>query len=235
MFTHGRHRTVTRSISCSRNSGAPYNPIAINIREGEQYADAFRAISPTCKIPAIVDQDGLDQAPISVFESGAILWYLAEKFGRFLPADVRGRTLASQWLMFQMSSVGPMLGQAMHFHNYAPEPVPYAIERYTTESRHMYGVLNERLAHAEFLAGGYSIADMAVYPWVRFYKRFGVDQSDLPHLGRWMAEIRSRPAVVRAMNVFLEHRLTPEQLSTKQKRVLFQQPALRKDLRSFLE
>jgi GSH-dependent disulfide-bond oxidoreductase len=202
--------------------GCDYIVIPINIRKGEQFSPAFKAINPNCKIPSIVDPDGPDGAPISIFESGAILMYLAEKSGMFLPVATRERYQVIQWLMFQMGAVGPMLGQALHFRNYAPAPVPYGIERYTRESERIYGVLNDRLAQAEFLAGAsYTIADMAVYPWVRFYKRFGVNPEHLTHFMRWLEAIKSRPAVKRGLDVLKENRLRPEQLDDKSKQLLF--------------
>jgi GSH-dependent disulfide-bond oxidoreductase len=202
--------------------GCDYAVVPINIRNGEQFSPAFKAINPNCKIPAIVDSDGRDGAPISIFESGAILMYLAEKSGMFLPVAMRERYQVIQWLMFQMGAVGPMLGQALHFHNYTPVPVPYGIERYTRESERIYGVLNERLAQAEFLAGGsYTIADMAVYPWVRFYKRFGVNPEHLTHFMRWLEAVKSRPAVKRGLDVLKENRLQPEQLDENSKQLLF--------------
>jgi GST-like protein len=202
-----------------------YRMVAINIRKGEQFATDFKAISPNSKIPAIVDLDGPGGQPISIFESGAILMYLAEKHGRFMPANMRGRYGVTEWLMFQMASVGPMMGQALHFHNYTPEPIPYGIERYTREARRLYAVLDERLARSEFLAGSdYTIADMAVFPWVTFYKRLGVNPEHLTHFMRWLATMKARPAVKRGLDVLKEHRLQPEQLDQAAKQLLFEKP-----------
>jgi GST-like protein len=202
--------------------GCDYTVIPINIRKGDQFTPAFKAMSPNCKIPAIVDRDGPGGAPISIFESGAILMYLAEKSGRFMPQQVRERYSVIEWLMFQMASVGPMLGQALHFHNYTPEPVPYGVERYTREAERIYGVLDERLVQSEYLAGSdYTIADIAVFPWVNFYKRLGVNPEHHTHFMRWLAAIKARPAVKRGLNVLKEHRLRPEQLDATAKKLLF--------------
>jgi GSH-dependent disulfide-bond oxidoreductase len=202
--------------------GCAYNVVPINIRKGEQFVPGFRAISPNSKIPAMVDLDGPGGHPISMFESGAILMYLAEKYGRFMPSDMRGRYGVTEWLMFQMASVGPMLGQALHFHNYTPEPVPYGIERYTREAERLYAVLDERLSRSEYLAGSqYTIADIAVFPWVTFYKRLGVNPEHLTHFMRWLATIKARPAVKRGLDILKEHRLQPEQLDPAAKQLLF--------------
>ena len=179
--------------------GLPYTVHWVNINKGEQFAADFLAISPNNKIPAIVDNDGPGGAPISVFESGAILIYLADKTGRFLPAELRARTQVLEWLMFQMGGVGPMLGQAHHFRAYAREKIPYAIDRYSREAARLYGVLDKRLDGREHLAGDYSIADMAVFPWIRLHERQGQDLADFPNLGRWFARIAARPAVAKDM------------------------------------
>ena len=180
----------------------PYRAHAIDIGAGDQFTPEFLAISPNNKIPAIVDPDGPDGKPISLFESGAILLYLAAKTGRFLPADVRGRYEVLQWLMFQMGSVGPMLGQAHHFRIYAPEKIPYAIERYTNEAKRLYGVMNKRLAKSRYIGGAeYSIADIAIFPWLRSWKNQGIDWDDYPHLKGWFDEIAARPAVQRGVEV----------------------------------
>jgi len=152
-------------------------------------------------IPAIVDQDGPGGTPLAVFESGAILIYLAEKTGRFLPTEPRGRALVLEWLMFQMGGIGPMFGQAHHFRRFAPEPIPYAIERYTKETRRLYDVLDARLAAAEYVAGDYSIADMAIYPWTTRWDWQGIDLAELPHVKRWMEALAQRPAVLKGMDV----------------------------------
>ena len=185
----------------------PYRAIAVDIGKGEQFATAFLAISPNNKIPAIVDPDGPDGAPISVFESGAILLYLAAKTGRFLPADERGKWETLQWLMFQMGGVGPMLGQTHHFRIYAPEPIPYAIDRYSNETKRLYGVMDTRLADRPFLAGGdYTVADIAVYPWLRSWQNQGIDWKDFPRLHAWFERIGERPAVQRGVQVLADRR-----------------------------
>ena len=176
-----------------------YRVFLVNLGKGEQFAPSFRAIAPNSRIPAIVDLEPEDgAAPLSVFESGAILWYLAEKTGRFVPARARPRMLALQWLFWQMGGLGPMAGQNGHFRVYAPQRVPYAIERYTRETHRLYGVLNGRLARHEFIAGEYSVADMACYPWIVPYKNQGQEIEQFPHLKRWLGTIGERPATVRA-------------------------------------
>jgi GST-like protein len=197
----------------------PYAAHAVDIGAGDQFKPEFLAISPNNKIPAIVDSDGPGGTPISLFESGAILIYLAGKTGRFLPADVRGKYLALQWLMFQMGGLGPMLGQAHHFRIYAPERVEYAIKRYTSEALRLYGVMDKRLAEAEFFAGEYSIADMAIYPWTRSHANQGVDLADFPHVARWFEAVGARPAVQRGLTVLAERRRP--QMSDKDKATLF--------------
>jgi GST-like protein len=180
-------------------SGTPYRIHPVNISKGEQFAEDFLKTSPNNKIPAIVDTEPKDGgAPISVFESGAVLQYLAEKTGKFLPEDIRGRMDAMQWLFWQMGGLGPMAGQNHHFVQYAPEKIPYAMERYVKETNRLYGVLNKRLADREFIAGAYSIADMASYPWVVPYERQQQNLDDFPHLKRWFHSIAARPAVQKA-------------------------------------
>ena len=182
--------------------GLPYRVHAIDIGKGEQFTPEFLAISPNNKIPALVDSDGPDGQPISLFESGAILLYLAGKTGRFLPEDTRGKYEVLQWLMFQMGGVGPMLGQAHHFRIYAPEKIEYAVERYTNEAKRLYAVMNTRLAKSKYLGGkAYSIADIAVFPWLRSWKNQGIDWADYPHLKGWFDEIGKRPAVMRGVEV----------------------------------
>ena len=182
--------------------GLPYEAIPVNIGAGEQFKPAFLAISPNNKIPAIVDPDGPDGKPISLFESGAILVYLAAKTGRFLPAGDRARFEVLQWLMFQMGGVGPMLGQAHHFRMYAPEKIAYAIDRYTNEARRLYGVIDKRLEGNEWLGGAeYSIADIATFPWLRSWQNQGIVLEDYPHLKRWFDTIAARPAVQRGVRV----------------------------------
>ncbi len=185
--------------------GLEYRVIPVNINEGDQFAPEFLAISPNNKMPAIVDQDGPGGKPYSLFESGAILMYLAEKTGKLMPTDVAGRYDVIQWLMFQMGSIGPLLGQAHHFRIYAPEPIPYAVDRYTREAGRLYGVLDRRLAESAFLAGDYSIADIACFPWLRRPERQGQRHEDFPNLKRWFDTIAARPAVERGVAVLAEH------------------------------
>ncbi|MDP1026557.1 glutathione S-transferase N-terminal domain-containing protein [Sphingomonas sp. KR1UV-12] len=177
----------------------PYQIRTVNIARGEQFAPDFLAIAPNNRMPAIVDHDPAGGgAPVSVFESGAILLYLAEKTGCFLPADLRGRVAVTEWLMWQMGGLDPMLGQNHHFTRYAPEPVPYAIDRYVRETARLYGVLDRRLEGRDFIAGDYSIADMACYPWIVPHALQGQDLADFPNLARWFARIAARPATVEA-------------------------------------
>ena len=187
--------------------GLPYEVRPINIAAGDQFEPEFLKISPNNKMPAIVDREGPDGEPISVFESGAILIYLAEKTGRFLPTDSRARYRTLEWLMFQMGSVGPMLGQAHHFRQYAPEIIPYAIERYTNEAARIYRVIDRRLAESEFMAADeYTIADVAIFPWLRSHDNQGQDLADYPNLKRWYEAVEARPAVARGLEVFAEQR-----------------------------
>lgn len=176
-----------------------YTTIPVDIGAGEQFKPDFLRISPNNKIPAIVDHDGPGCEPISVFESGAILLYLAEKSGGLISPEPRRRWLTIQWLMFQMGSLGPMLGQTGHFRNSAPEPVPYAVKRYTTEAGRLFSVLDRRLGESEYLAGEYSIADIACWPWVRPIERLGHGFQDYPNLERWFDAISDRPAVDRGL------------------------------------
>ncbi len=175
----------------------PYVVHPVDITRGEQFSAGFVAINPNSKIPAIVDDEG----PLTVFESGAILVYLAEKTGRFLPAAGPARYAVLQWLMFQMGGVGPMFGQTHHFLRFAPAPVPYAVERYRNETRRLYGVLDTRLGEVEFLGGDYSIADMATFPWVARHDWQDIDLDDFPNVRRWFDAVGKRPAVVRGMAV----------------------------------
>ena len=184
--------------------GLEYNVIPINIGEGDQFKPEFLAISPNNKMPALVDDDGPGGGPYSMFESGAILIYLAEKTGRFIPSDARGRYDVIQWIMFQMGHIGPMLGQNHHFRRYAPEKIPYAIERYTNEAARLYRVLNTRLEGREYLVGDYSIADIASYPWLRSHEAQGQDLNDFPNVKRWYEAIEARPAVQRGLQVLSE-------------------------------
>jgi GST-like protein len=187
--------------------GLPYRVHAVDIGAGDQFDPAFLAISPNNKIPAVVDPQGPDGEPISLFESGAILMYLAAKTGRFMPASTRGRYEMLEWLMFQMGSVGPMLGQAHHFRIYAPEKIGYAIDRYTNEARRLYGVMNRRLAKSKYIAGPeYTIADIAIFPWLRSWKNQGIAWNDFPNLKGWFDEIAARPAVRRGVEVLAAQR-----------------------------
>jgi GSH-dependent disulfide-bond oxidoreductase len=180
-------------------TGMPYNIIPVNIGKGEQFRPEFLAISPNNRMPAIVDHTPMERgAPISVFESGTILLYLAEKSEQFIARDLRGRVETLQWLFWQMGGLGPMAGQNHHFARYAPEKIPYAIERYVKETNRLYGVLNKRLIDREFIAGAYSIADMAAYPWVVPHEAQGQNLDDFPNLKRWFEAIKARPATVRA-------------------------------------
>ena len=177
----------------------PYRLVPVNIGKGEQFKPDFLAISPNNRMPAIVDHAPLEGgAPISVFESGAILLYLAEKSEAFLPLDVRGRTEVTEWLFWQVAGLGPMAGQTHHFARYAPEKIAYAIDRYVKETARLYGVLNKRLAGREFVAGAYLIADMAAYPWVVPYETQGQNLADFAHVKRWFETIKARPATRRA-------------------------------------
>ncbi len=183
-------------------SETPYRIIPINIGKGDQFGAAFLKASPNNKIPAIVDTEPADGgAPISLFESGAILQYLAEKTGKFLPADLRERFEVMQWLYWQVGGLGPMAGQNHHFGFAAPEKIPYAIDRFVAETARLYGVLNKRLADREFIAGAYSIADMASYPWIVPHQRQQQNLDDFPHLKRWFQAIEARPAVRKAYAV----------------------------------
>ncbi len=180
-------------------AGLPYSIKPVNIGKGDQFQPDFLKIAPNNRMPAIVDHQPKDgNGPLSLFESGAILLYLAEKTGKFIPADLRGRADVLQWLFWQMGGLGPMLGQNHHFSQYAPEKIPYAIDRYVKETTRLYNVLNKRLADRPFVAGEYSIADMAAYPWIVPWERQGQRLDDFPHLKRWFQAIQARPAVVKA-------------------------------------
>ena len=179
----------------------PYNVHPIDITKGAQFEPSFLEISPNNKIPAIVDPEGPAGAPFPLFESGAILIYLAEKTGRFMPTEPDARLRCLEWLMWQMGNYGPMLGQAHHFRRFAPEKIPYAIERYSKEAARLYGVLDTRLGEEEFLAGGYSIADMATYPWTARHPWQGLALEDYPNVKRWFDALSARPAVERGMSV----------------------------------
>lgn len=179
----------------------PYQVQPVDITRNEQFAPAFLAISPNNKIPALVDSDGPDGQPLALFESGAILIYLAEKTGKLLPADGAARYAVLQWLMFQMGGFGPMLGQAHHFLRFAPEPLPYAQQRYRAEARRLYGVLEQQLAEQPFVAGDYSIADIALFPWAARHEWQDIDLADFPQVQRWYHDVAARPAVQRGMAI----------------------------------
>jgi GST-like protein len=206
-------------------TGLPYRIVPVDIGKGEQFKPEFLAISPNNRMPAIVDHRPLDGgSPLSVFESGAILLYLAEKSEQFMPADARGRAEVTQWLFWQTAGLGPMAGQNHHFARYAPEKIQYAIDRYVKETNRLYGVLNRRLADREFVAGGYSIADMAAYPWVVPHEAQGQRLADFPHVARWYESIKTRPATLRA------YELAPQvsaggPLTEEARKVLFGQTA----------
>ena len=207
-------------------AGLPYQLHPVHIGRGEQFKPEFLKIAPNNRIPAIVDQAPADGgAPISVFESGAILLYLADKLGQFIPQDLRGRNVALQWLFWQMGGLGPMAGQNHHFGQYAPEKIPYAIERYTKETARLYGVLNKHLADGrKYIAGEYSIADMACYPWVVPYEKQGQKLEDFPHLAQWFTRVAQRPGTVRAYAVAKTVNVAPT-VDEEAKRVLFGQDA----------
>jgi GSH-dependent disulfide-bond oxidoreductase len=202
--------------------GLPYKVIPVNIGTGDQFKPEFLAITPNHRIPAIVDPDGPGGSPLKLFESGAILIYLSEKCGgRLIPADPVRRYVCLQWLMFQMGGVGPMFGQYNHFANYAPEKLPYAIERYTNEVRRLHRVLDKRLSDAEYLAGSeYSIADIATFPWVRNADKRGINLADYPSVKRWHDAIAARPAVQRGVAVLSDHQRQGA-MTDEEKEILF--------------
>ena len=202
-------------------TGLPYKVIPVDIGAGDQFDPAFLKISPNNKMPAIVDPEGPDGAPIGLFESGAILIYLAEKTGKFIPGDARARLVTLQWLMFQMGHIGPMLGQAHHFLIYAPETHDYAATRYRNEANRLYGVLDRRLAASAYVAGDdYTIADMAIFPWLRRPERQGVDRAEYPNLQRWFEGIDARSAVRRGLEV-LADRIRTGPISEQEREVMF--------------
>jgi GST-like protein len=205
--------------------GLPYNVIPVNISAGDQFKPEFLAFSPNNRMPAIIDPDGPDGKPISVFESGAILQYLGRKTGLFYPSDERGRVNVEQWLMWQMGGFGPMLGQNHHFNHYAPEKIPYAMERYTKETNRLYGVLNTQLGKHAFVAGDYSIADMAMLGWAKLWERQGQNIADFPHVKRWLDTLLARPAVQRGLAVAGELRNTSNMQDPAVRAVLFGQTA----------
>ena len=207
-------------------AGLPYEIVPINIGKGDQFKPDFLKIAPNNRMPAIIDRAPKDGgAPISVFESGAILEYLGDTTGKFFPSDVRARNEVRQWLFWQMGGLGPMAGQNHHFAIYAPEKLPYAIERYVNETNRLYGVLNRRLADRPFVAGDYSIADMAAYPWIVPYKNQGQDLDNFTHLKRWFEAIQSRPATIRAYEKGKAVNSAPPAMTDEARRVLFGQTA----------
>lgn len=207
-------------------AGLPYRVVPVNIGRGEQFKPEFLAISPNNRMPAIVDHEPAGGgAPIGVFESGAILQYLAEKTGQFLPTDVRLRKSVLEWLAWQIGGVGPMFGQLGHFKRYAPEKIPYAIERYTNEALRLYRVLERQLSttKADYVAGDYSIADMAIYPWMRLHASYELDLTEFPHVRAWLDRVGARPAVVKGLEVGRELTERDKPLDEEARKVLFGQ------------
>jgi GSH-dependent disulfide-bond oxidoreductase len=207
-------------------SKVPYNLHHVHIGKGEQFQPSYLAIAPNNRIPAIVDNEPKDGGPpLSIFESGAILLYLAEKTGKFLPSDARGKAEVTQWLMWQMGGLGPMAGQNHHFSSYAPEKIPYAIDRYVKETGRLYGVANKRLKDREFIAGSdYTIADMAIYPWIVPHEKQGQNLSDFPYLKTWFEKIAKRPATIAAYKRGEEVKTGPT-VDEESKKILFGQSA----------
>jgi GST-like protein len=206
--------------------GLPYQVIPVNIGAGDQFKPEFLAISPNNRMPAIVDHEGPGGAPVSVFESGAILQYLGEKTGQFYPQEPRKKIAVNEWLFWQIGGLGPMAGQANHFRAYAPEKIEYAINRYTNEVHRLYGVMNKRLEANAYLAGDdCTIADMAAFPWVRIWERQGQNIEEFPHLKRWVDELSARPAVQRGVDVMKEARRPPDLQDPKVFNLLFNQRA----------
>lgn len=207
-------------------TGLPYAIHPVNIGQGDQFDPDFLKIAPNNRIPAIVDREPADGGEaIPVFESGAILLYLADKTGKFIPADIRDRNMALQWLFWQMGGLGPMAGQNHHFNVYAPEKVPYAIDRYVRETARLYGVLNKHLEDRDFIAGDYSIADMACYPWIVSHERQQQDLNTFPHLKRWYDTIARRPATVRAYALVDDINPSPASYDAQAHKLLFGQDA----------
>lgn len=203
-------------------AGVEHRIIPVNIGKGDQFEPNFLKISPNNRMPALVDDAPADGGgPLSVFESGAILVYLAEKTGRFLPSDARGRAGVLQWLFWQVGGLGPMAGQNHYFSGYAQEKIPYAIERYQRETARLYGVLDRQLAKTQYIAGDYSIADMASYPWIVPHERQGQDLADFPNLKRWFEEIAARPAVIRAYAAGAPFERRQEEFTKMEREILF--------------
>jgi GST-like protein len=209
-------------------TGLAYESHPVNIGEGDQFKPAFLKISPNNKIPAIVDQDGPGKQPLSIFESGAILLYLAEKTGRFIPKGASARAEMLSWLFFQVGHVGPMLGQIHHFRSYAPDKIQYAIERYTNEGNRLYAVMDKRLSEVPYFAGeDYSIADIAIWPWLRGFEKEGIAMDEYPHVKAWFDTIGERPAVKRGLDVLQEYKREGE-MSEKEKEIMFGNTQYRK-------
>lgn len=205
--TPNGHKVHIMLEECGYRLGRDWQAIPVNISTGDQFKPEFLAISPNNKIPALTDPNGPDGKPISLFESGAILMYLAAKTGKFLPRSDRKKFEVLQWLMFQMGGVGPMLGQTHHFRLYAPEKIEYAVNRYTNETKRLYGVMDKQLSGNKFIAGNqYTIADMAIFPWLRSWQNQGIDWADYPHLKAWFDAIAERPAVKRGVAVLSDLR-----------------------------
>jgi len=205
--TPNGHKIHIMMEECGFKHGIDWIAIPIDIGAGDQFKKDFLKISPNNKIPAMIDPNGPDGKPISLFESGAILLYLASKTNKFLPKSDREKFKVLEWLMFQMGGLGPMLGQAHHFRIYAPEPIEYGINRYTNEAKRLYGVLDKQLSKNRFIAGKeYSIADMAILPWLRTWKNQGVDMADFPHVEEWFNRLLKRPAVERGLKILADHR-----------------------------
>lgn len=205
--TPNGHKVHVMLEECGYRLGQDWEAIPVNIGTGDQFDPGFLAISPNNKIPALVDPNGPDGKPMALFESGAILLYLASKTGKFLPKTDRLKFEVLEWLMFQIGGVGPMLGQTHHFRLYAPEKLPYAIDRYTNETKRLYGVMDRQLAKSKFIAcDEYTIADIAIFPWLRNWANQGVDWADYPHLKKWFDQIAARPAVQRGVQVLADLR-----------------------------
>ena len=218
--TPNGHKVHVMLEECGYRLGRDWEAIPVNIGTGDQFEPEFLKISPNNKIPALVDPNGPDGKPISVFESGAILLYLAAKTGKFLPKTDRQKFDVLQWLMFQMGGVGPMLGQAHHFRIYAPEKIEYAVNRYTNEAKRLYGVMDRQLVTHKFIAGSqYSIADISIFPWLRSWQNQGIDWADFPHLKKWFDLIAARPAVVRGVDVLAS--LRKPLTGDKERNILF--------------
>ena len=218
--TPNGHKIHIMLEECGYRLNRDWKAIPIDIGKGDQFNPEFLKISPNNKIPAIIDSNGPDGKPIHLFESGAILLYLANKSGRFLPKSLRGKYETLEWLMFQMGGLGPMLGQNHHFRLYAPEPIPYAIERYTNEAKRIYSVIDKRLSQHRYIAGKtYTIADIAIFPWTRGWEKQGMDLKNYPHFERWFTEINERPAVKRGLEVLTA--LRKPNFDSNAKKILF--------------